>query len=331
MRNGLKLCVLALAAMLLLPAQAEAAKVIKAGHGLTEFSAMHLGWVKFKELVEERSKGAIQVQIYPNQQLGGDRELTEGVQLGNVTITCPTNAPLAAFEKDFFILDGPFMFADHAEAHAALDGEMGQALLKKLETINLVGLGYWENGFRNLSNSRNEVRKPDDVKGLKLRVMENAIHLAAWTALGANPAPMAFGELFTALQQKTMDAQENPFGQIFDNKFYEVQPFITRSQHLYSCFPVIMNKDFFDALSTEEKEIIKSSVQDAKTYQREAARKLDDEAATKLVAAGRTIIDLTAEERQAFVTKVASVSVAIKSRVSPEAFKLYEDHMSKKK
>ena len=321
------------AAMLLLPVSGHAAKkvIIKAGHGLTEFSAMHLGWLKFKELAEQRSNGEIVVEVYPNQQLGGDRELTEGAQLGSVTVTSPSSSPLAAFEKDFFILDAPFLFANRAEVFAALDGNLGQTLYKKLEKINLVGLAYWENGFRNLTNSRNAVHTPEDVKGLKLRTMENAIHLAAWKALGANPTPMAFGELFTAMQQKTVDGQENPFGQIYDNKFYEVQPYITRSQHVYTPFTVIMNKEFWDELSPAHKDIVKSAMKDATDYQRKIAEELDDKAAANLKAAGREIVDLTPEQRDAFRKAVAPVAQTIKERVSPEAFKLYTDYVNSKK
>ena len=320
------------AALLLLPASGQAAKkvIIKAGHGLTEFSAMHHGWEKFKELVEQRSNGEIVVEIYPNQQLGGDRELTEGAQLGSVTITSPSSSPLAAFEKDFFILDAPFLFANRAEVFATLDGEMGNFLFKKLEAINLVGLGYWENGFRNLTNSRNAVHSPEDIKGLKLRTMENAIHLAAWKAMGANPTPMAFGELFTALQQKTVDGQENPFGQIYDNKFYEVQPFITRSQHVYTPFPVIMNKEFWDELSPAHKEVVKSSIKDATDFQRKAAEELDDKAAANLKAAGREIVDLTPDQLNAFRKAASPVAQVIKERVSPEAFKIYSDYVASK-
>lgn len=325
---------LALAALSLLAAPSFAADkkvVIKAGHGLTEVSAMHLGWVKFKELVEERSKGEIVCEIYPNQQLGGDRELTEGAQLGSVTITSPTSSPLAAFQKDFFVLDAPFLFVNRQEAFPALDGEFGQALLKKLESINLKGLAYWENGFRNITNSRNAVRTPDDVKGLKLRVMENAIHLAAWKALGANPTPMAFGELFTAMQQKTVDGQENPFGQIYDNKFYEVQPYITKSQHAYPPFVVIMNKEFWDDLSQAHKDIVTSAMKDATAYQRKVAEELDNKAADSLRALGREIIELTPDEIAQFRAKVAPVSAAIKERVSPDIFKMYEEMTKPKK
>jgi len=328
-----KIALVLAAALLLAPAQSFAAKKIsiKIGHGLTEFSAMHLGFVKFKEELERISQD-FDVQIYPNQQLGGDRELTEGAQLGSVTITSPSSSPLAAFEKDFFILDAPFLFANRAEVFAALDGDMGQKLYAKLPAINLVGLAYWENGFRNLTNSRNEVHMPEDVKGLKLRTMENAIHLAAWKAIGANPTPMAFGEVFTALQQKTVDGQENPFGQIYDNKYYEVQPFITRSQHVYTPFTVICNKDWWeDELNAEQREKVMEAIKVATAHQRKVAEELDDKAAASIEKTGRTIVSLTPEQVTAFRNAAAPVAEEIKARVSPEAYKMYIDYLDSKK
>ena len=326
-----KVAIVLAAALLLLPAQGQAAKKIsiKVGHGLTEFSAMHHGWVKFKEELEKSSPD-FDVQIYPNQQVGGDREMTEAVQLGSLTMTSPSSSPLAAFEKDFFILDAPFLFANRADVFAALDGEMGQALYAKLPAISLIGLAYWENGFRNLTNSRNEVRTPEEVKGLKLRTMENAIHLAAWKAMGANPTPMAFGELFTALQQKTVDGQENPFGQIFDNKFYEVQPYITRSQHVYTPFTVITNDEWWNDLSDEQRNKINAAMKVATDFQRKTAEELDDKAADNIKAANREIVELTADQLAAFRKAAAPVAEEIKARVSPEAFKLYNDYMNSK-
>ncbi len=326
-----KVALVLAAALLLVPAQGQAAKKIsiKVGHGLTEFSAMHLGWEKFKEELEKNSD-EFEVQIYPNQQVGGDREMTEAVQLGSLTMTSPSSSPLAAFEKDFFILDAPFLFANRAEVFAALDGDMGNQLYAKLPAISLVGLAYWENGFRNLTNSRNEVREPKDVEGLKLRTMENAIHLAAWKAMGANPTPMAFGELFTALQQKTVDGQENPFGQIYDNKFYEVQPYITRTQHVYTPFMVICNAEWWEDLSPEQQQKVQAAMKVATDFQRKTAEELDDKAAASVKAAGREIIDLTPEQLAAFRKAVAPVAEEIKARVSPEAFKLYSDYVNSK-
>jgi tripartite ATP-independent transporter DctP family solute receptor len=329
LKNCCRMIAVSCAAMFLFPVAGQAAILIKVGHGLTEFSAMHAGWVKFKETLEARSGGGFVVEIYPNQQMGGDRELIEGAQLGNVTMTSPTSAPVASFEKDFFILDGPFMFADRAEVYAALDGRMGQFLYDKIAAINLIGLAYWENGFRNLTNSRNAVRKAEDVRGLKLRTMENAIHMAAWKALGANPTPMAFGELFTALQQKTVDGQENPFGQIFDNKFYEVQPYITKTQHMFQPFTVIANKDFWDELSPENREVVLLAMKEATDHQRKEAERLDDEAAAKIKEAGGEILELTPEGLDSFRKSVGSVSDTIKARVSPEAFAVYQSYMKR--
>jgi TRAP-type C4-dicarboxylate transport system substrate-binding protein len=159
--------------------------------------------------------------------------------------------------------------------------------------------------------------------------MENAIHMAAWKALGANPTPMAFGELFTALQQKTVDGQENPFGQIFDNKFYEVQPYITKTQHMFQPFTVIANKDFWDDLSPENRELVRSAMKEATDHQRREAERLDDDAAAKIRAAGGEILELTPEGLNSFRQNVASVSDAIKERVSPEAFAIYQSYLKK--
>jgi tripartite ATP-independent transporter DctP family solute receptor len=304
---------------------AEEKIIIKAGHGLTEYSAMHQGFLKFKEVLEDISKGQFEVKIYPNQQLGGDRELIEGSQLGNVTVAAATSAVLGAFDEDYFILDIPFMFASRKEVFTAFDGKLGQNLLSNLEKINLIGLGFWENGFRNLTNSRNPVRTADDVKGLKLRTMENAIHLAIWKTLGANPTPMAFGELFTALQQKTVDGQENPFGQIYDNKFYEVQSYITKTQHIYQPLITFINKDFFYELSPENQNLVKIAMNIATEHQRNIAEQLDDECAEKIRSMGCDIIELTPEQRDTFRRAVIPVISDIKSRVSPEIFSIYQE------
>ena len=329
-KTFLKIVVALVAVIFLLPAASQAAQkkiVIKIGHVLTESSAKHQGFLKFKAVLEASSDEFV-VELYPNGQMGGDREVTEATQLGNLTMSATTSAPMANFEKDFFIFDVPFMFADRKEAYAFMDGEAGQYLLKKIERINLVGMGLWENGFRNLTNSRRAVRMPEDVKGIKLRTMENPLHLALWRMLGANPAPMAFGEVYTALQQKTMDGQENPFGQIYDNKLFEVQPYITKTRHLYQPFLVCANKAWFDKLTPKQKELVVAAMKEATAHQRKMAEKLDDEKAALTQAAGRELIELTAEQRDAFRKAVAPVLNEIKSRVSPEIFAMYEKFAS---
>lgn len=272
---------------------------IQVAHGGAETTALHQGWLKFEELVEEASQGNIDVQIYGNQQLGGDREAIEGVQLGNITMACPSTAPLAAFNDAFYVLDIPFLFADRDSVYEKLDGEAGQVLLERLKENNIVGLGYWENGFRNLTNDEVPVREPSDLEGMVIRTMENEIHLAAFRELGANPTPMAFGELYTALQQGTVDGQENPYELIYATRFYEVQNYITETQHIYSAYVPIINKDFFESLPMEYKEIIRDSMEDATTYMRELAADNDAEFKNNMQETNE-IIELTDDELQAF-------------------------------
>ena len=164
----------------------------------------------FKPYVEKNSNGKIKVELYPNSQLGGDREMSESVQLGTIQIALPATSAIAGFDKRFQVLDLPFLFKSRESAFKALDGELGKKLDSYLAPLGFANLGYFENGFRHVTNSRKAVYTPADMKGLKLRTMENPMHIAFFKLLGANPTPMNFGELYTALQQKTVDGEENP-------------------------------------------------------------------------------------------------------------------------
>lgn len=298
---------------------------IKVGHGNPESNAIHEGWLKFKEIVEEKSGGNIEVKIYPNGQLGGDRELIEALQMGNVTMSSPSSAPLASFDKSFFVLDIPFLFKDREQVYSTLDGKAGKELLGSLESYNIKGLAFMENGFRNLTNSKIGVRTPEDLDGLKIRTMENEIHLAAWTLLGANPTPMAFGELFTALQQKTVDGQENPFELIYSVKFHEVQDYISKTQHIYSPYVIIINKDFYEGLSDANKKIIDEAVVEATNYQREIAKQKDLESEEAIKAAGVEVLDLTNEEKGMFKDKLVPLFDQVKEKAGAEIVDLFID------
>ncbi len=310
-------------AAMLVPNIALSKTTIKLGHGAAESTAMHKGWLEFKRLIEERSNGDIIVEIYGNQQLGGDRELTEATQLGNLDATCVSTANAAPFNADFFIFDTPFLFKDRADVYAALDGAPGMAVLKNGEKVNLKGLGYMENGFRDLTNSDKEIRTPADLEGIKLRTMENPIQIAAWRALGANPTPMAFGELFTALQQKTVDGQENPMELIYNNKFFEVQPYITKTQHIYSPYAIMFNLEFWEGLDKEDSALIEKTVKDAVNYQRSIVAESAKASEDAIKANGNKVIALTDAELAQFKAKVQSVLPMIKERVSPEVYSLF--------
>lgn len=290
---------------------------IKVGHGLPDNSSLHKGWLEFKNIVESSSEGKMVVEIFPNQQLGGDRELIEAVQMGNVTMTAPSTAPLASFNKAFYAFDIPFLFASRDQAYEVLDGSAGQAVLDTLETYNLTGLGYWENGFRNTTNSKIAIKTPDDMKGLKIRTMENEIHLAAWKMLGANPTPMAFGEVFTALQQKTIDGQENPIEVIYTTKLFDVQSYLSMTQHIYSPLVILINKDFYAELPQEYKAIIADAEKEARAYQ----RKLSEENEVKYIEAMKSdiqIVELTPEQLKSFSDKLVSLYDMVKEKAGEE-------------
>ena len=301
---------------------------VKLGIGQPEGSFMYNSHVKFKEVLEAESNGRYLVNIFHSEQMGGDREMIEATQLGNLTATSVSSSPVAAFNKDYFVLDMPFMFQDRETAYKTLDGKLGQTLLDSLDKFDLKAMVFYENGFRHVTNSRRPIRTPDDVKGLKLRTMQNAIHLAAWKALGANPTPMAFGEVFVALQQKTIDGQENPPMQIWDNKFYEVQPYMTKTNHIYTPLILLINKDFYDGLPEDDRKLFISAAEQMREYNRSEAVKLANETEANLTKTGMIeILELTPEQHAMFREKASAVRPMIEERLSPEVLKLFKEYM----
>jgi tripartite ATP-independent transporter DctP family solute receptor len=282
-------------------------KTIRAGIGLNDQHPQYLGLVKFKELVEERSNGSIKVETYHSGQLGDDRTMTEALQLGTQEVTIPSTAPLANFVPEFSVFDFPFLFPNEQVADKVLDGEIGQSLLDKLEAQNLVGLAYWENGFRNLTNSVRPVASAEDFKGLKIRTMENDLHLDAFKALGANPTPMAFTELFTAMQQGTVDGQENPFATIYLQKFYEAQSHVSNTNHIYSPFVFLMSGTFYNSLTEEQQQIVSEAAIEARDYQRTLNREANAQYLAELQTAGMTYTEITPEAYQEMVKIVQPV------------------------
>ena len=295
-------------------------KVIKVGHGVPEDTSLGQGFIKFKELVEANSNGSIKVEIYANGLLGGDRELTESVQLGNVTLTGVSATNLASFAKEFFVLDSFFMFDDRDHAYRVFDGTTGDNLSAALESKNMYGLAYWENGFRHLTNSKRVVAGPDDMKGIKMRVPENPVQIAAWSSTGAGPTPMAWGELFTSLQQKVLDGQECTMENIEKMKFYEVQPYVSLTGHKYSPYVVIINQDFYNSLTTAEKAIIDSAMKETTAYQRKVAADLEMKGLEIVKAAGNTVSEVSAAEKARFRNMMAASQDLIKEKTGEKAW-----------
>ena len=298
----LTLAVMALAVLISAPAWAQ--MELKAGHTLAPTHPYHLGLEKFGELLKEKTNGAVTLAVFHSSQLGSERELIEALQMGTVDATCISTAPLAGFTKAFMIYDLPFIFPDSATAHKVLDGEIGQNSMTELDKIGIVGLVFFENGFRQVTNSRGPVVKPTDARGLKIRTMENKIHMASFRTVGANPVPMAFGELFTALQQKTIDAQENPLPIIFNNKFYEVQKYVSMTNHFYSPAPLLVSKKVWEKLSDDQKTAFQEAAVEARAYQREELAKQDAAYLKDLQEQG---MELNEVDREAWVKAMAPV------------------------
>lgn len=293
-------------------------KTMRAGIGLNDQHPQYKGLLKFKEIVEEKTDGAIIVETYHSGQLGDDRTMTEALQLGSQEITVPSTAVIANFIPEFAVFDIPFLFPNELVADEVLGGEVGEGLLEKLASQNLVGLGYWENGFRDLTNSVRPVATMEDFRGLNIRTMENQLHLDAFRALGANPTPMAFTELFTALQQGTVDGQENPYATIYLQKFFEVQDYVSNTHHIYSPWVFLVSKPFFDGLTPEQQQIVTDAAYEAGAFQREMNRAASAEYLENLIAEGMTFTEITPEARQEMVDAVQPVVEKFASQIGED-------------
>jgi tripartite ATP-independent transporter DctP family solute receptor len=245
----------------------------------------------FAREVEQRTQGRYKVQNFYSAALGAERESVEGVQLGTLDLTLTSTGPLPNFVPDVAILDIPFLFRDYAHARAVLDGPIGQDLLQKFPAKNLVALAWAENGFRHMTNSRHPVNVPDDLKGLKMRTMENPIHIQAYRQFGILPTPMAFTEVFTALQQGTVDGQENPLSVITSAKLDQVQKYLSLTGHVYSPAVILMNKAKWEALSAADRQAFADAAREAVKANR--ARIDDDErkAVADLRVRGMTVAE----------------------------------------
>jgi tripartite ATP-independent transporter DctP family solute receptor len=278
------------------------------------------GAEKFAEIVAARSGGKMKINLFPGGVLGGDAPTVSALQGGTVEITVLNSGILASQVKDFEVFDFPFMFANGQEADAVVDGPFGQKLHAKLADKGIVGLAYWELGFRNITNGRRPINTVEDLEGLKLRVIPNAINVDWVKAVGANPTPMAFPEVYAALEAKAIDGQENPLNVILANKFAEVQKFLVLSNHQYNPQSMIFSKKVWDTLSPAEQKILKDAALEAAVFQRKTSR---DAAAGNLDAlkkAGMTVTELTGAEqaklREKFKPVIDKHGAAIAGTVS---------------
>ncbi|MCR8551043.1 TRAP transporter substrate-binding protein [Salipiger sp. P9] len=294
-------------------ALAEPETLLKFGHAASTSTPAHVALEKVDALIRENTDGRVGLELFPNSQLGGERELIESIQLGNIDMAFVSTAPLAAFDSDFYVFDMPFLFTDHAAVYSVLDGPIGQEMLDGLQRVGIMGVSYWENGFRQFENASRVVKTADDLKGLKMRTMENEVHIAAWREAGANPAPLAFGELFTALQQGTFDAMEGPINLFYSMKFNEVQKNISLTNHIYSPLVIMMNPDSASMLSDEDLAALKAAFAEIAPLQREMTQQADKDAIAAMPSVAVT--ELSPEDLATFSEKMGPVYDLVKQKV----------------
>lgn len=263
-----------------------------------------LGAELFKELVEKGTNGDIKIDIFEAGTLGNERELIEQCAMGSTEFIVVASAPFANTVPEFLAFDLPFIFRDRAHAYNVLDGEIGQGILDKMDGTGIVGLNYWENGFRHMSNSVREVKTPADAKGLKIRVMENEIYLATFNALGALPTPMAWSEVFTALQQKTIDGMENSPSIYATSSLYDVQKYYSLTGHFYSPAVFGVNEEVLNGLPEEYQKVILSAADEARDYERKMHEELDIKSIEVLKEKGMIITEV---DKKPFIDAVQVV------------------------
>ncbi|MFA6505646.1 MAG: DctP family TRAP transporter solute-binding subunit [Treponemataceae bacterium] len=256
------------------------------GHGAATTNPRHIVALQFAEYVKAQTNGRITIAIHPSESLGSDRQMAEKVALGTLDMSINSQGPIAGYNQKLLMVGMPFLFATPKQAYAVLDGEIGEQISKELVPSGFHVLAYWENGFRHITNNARPINKPEDLKGLKIRTPEDKVTLAIFRALGASPAPLAFGELPMALSQGVFDGQENPVVNIHSAKLYEVQKFISLSNHKYETCPMIVSEATWGKLSAADQKILKDAALKYAAVHREMNGKLNNDLLSDLEAKG---------------------------------------------
>lgn len=297
--------------LLLISVDGDAAEVrqrtIKLSYGTAADHPFGLGVSKFAEIVGQKTAGNISVRGYPAGQLGAEVPSISSAQGGVLEMTVTSTSAAVGVVKEFALFDFPFLFASEREADALLDGPVGTQLLDKLPEKNLIGLCYWESGFRNITNSKRPIQKIEDMQGLKIRTIQNPVFLDTINALGANAVPMPFTELYTALETGAVDGQEGPYTTILTSKINEVQKHLSATRHIYGAVVVLVGKKFWDQLTGDEKQILQDSCKEARDYERNVTREMSPKSLAELQAKGMMFSELSSEEMARMRAKVKPV------------------------
>jgi tripartite ATP-independent transporter DctP family solute receptor len=317
MQRRTLLTAIAIAALSIGSAYAQDIKprLIRFGYGLNEQSNQGRATKVFAEEVDKLSGGKMKIRAFGAASLGSDVQMQQALIGGAQEMMVGSTATLVGITKEMALWDTPFLFNNAKEADVVLDGPVGTKVKAKLEEKGLVGLVYWENGFRNLTNNTRAVNKLEDLNGIKLRVMQNNVFLDSFKTLGANAVPLPFSELFSALETKAVDGQENPFNTILSSKFYEVQKYLTITNHVYSPWIVLVSKKFWDGLSPAEKNVLMKAAEKSRDFERKDTRDEAAKALADLKGKGMQINELSPTEAARMRDKLTRVNASIAANV----------------
>lgn len=272
-------------------------RTIRVSHVVPKDHPFQVGIDKFAEILAQKTGGKLKMRGYPDGQLGAELQSISSAQGGVLEMTLVSTAATASVVKEFGVYDLPFLFNDHKEADLVLDGPVGRKLLDKLPEKNLVGLCYFENGFRHVTNSRRPITKAEDFKGLKIRTIQNPVFIDIFNNLGANALPLPFTEVFTALESKAIDGQETPYSNIYGNKFYEVQKHVSNTGHIYGAAVVLVSKKFWDQVSGAEQKVLQESCNTSRDFERTYNRAEDPKLLAQIKAKGAIYTEIAPAER----------------------------------
>lgn len=295
-------------------------RIVRFGYGLVDNSNQGRAVRFFAQEVEKASGGKMKIRGIGNASLGSDTQMQQALIGGAQEMMVGSTATLVGLVPEMAVWDTPFLFSTAKEADTVLDGPTGEAVKAKLEPKGMVGLVYWENGFRNLTNSKRPVTKLEDLNDVKLRVMQNNVFLDSFKTLGANAVPLPFSELFTALETRAVDGQENPYNTVLSSKFYEVQKYLTVTNHVYSPWIVTVSKKWWDTLSPAEKKVLQDAAVKSRDFERKDTREEAAKALAELKTKGMQVNELPAAEANRMREKLTSVHAGIAKSVGQETW-----------
>ncbi|WP_339114641.1 TRAP transporter substrate-binding protein [Thioclava sp. GXIMD2076] len=301
---------------------------IRVSNGIAEDHPVHNGMDAMQQCLDEKTGGMMKMTGFWGGALGGDLQSTQSLRSGVLDSVVTSSSPLVGIEPALGVFDLPFLFRTNEEAYAVMDGEFGDYINEKLEKVGLINLAYWENGFRNVSNSKRPITKWEDFEGLKMRVMQNNIFLDTFSNFGANATPMSFGEVFSALETKAIDAQENPYVTIDTSKFFEVQNYISETKHTYTPFLFLFSKPIFDTYSPEEQAALRDCAVVGRDVERDVIQELNKTSLAKMEEAGLEFNVISPEEQQRMLEKSQEVYDTHKDEIGADVVEMVQSTLA---